>query len=447
MTKPAETKPLHIISLEAENIMRLRAVNITFENGVTLIGGRNMQGKSALFSAIEMALGGKKLIPPQPINTEARKGFSRVVLGRDGEPEITAKLSLLPGNRTKLDVHDATGGKLKSPQSVLTALAPHDSFDPLELMRKSDAEQAAKLREVSGVDTRQLDGQRQRFYDERTEKGRDLKRLEGQYESLEHHRDVPEREVSVTELAEQLECQREAIEHNKRLRAEAESAAADVDKTETRIGFAAKRIAQIEKELAEAKEELEAAEAAKLDAKLEAERAADAVANLIDPDLDEVRKQLHTAEDTNAKVRANAEREKVRKQIIETEGQRDVLTDAIRDIDDKKADMLARAKLPVPGLGFDGDLVLLNKLPLSQASQAEQLRVWIAVMFATNPRLRAVWSRDASRLDDDALRTMAEVAAEYDGQVLLERVGNRDPGAIIIEDGAVAEPAELKEAG
>jgi len=31
--------------------------------------------------------------------------------------------------------------------------------------------------------------------------------------------------------------------------------------------------------------------------------------------------------------------------------------------------------------------------------------------------------------------------------VLLERVGNRDPGAIIIEDGAVAEPAELKEAG
>jgi hypothetical protein len=52
--------------------------------------------------------------------------------------------------------------------------------------------------------------------------------------------------------------------------------------------------------------------------------------------------------------------------------------------------------------------------------------------------------RDGSALDADSLRIVAETAQKYDGQVWLERVGDGDEGAIVIEDGTVrgAKPAE-----
>lgn len=45
---------------------------------------------------------------------------------------------------------------------------------------------------------------------------------------------------------------------------------------------------------------------------------------------------------------------------------------------------------------------------------------------------------DASLLGREAMKHVAEMAAAKDMQVWLERVGDGDPGAIIIEDGGVA---------
>jgi recombinational DNA repair ATPase RecF len=65
---------MRIIKLEAQNIMRLKAVTIQPKGATTLIGGRNAQGKSSALRAIEMALGGTKSIPDQPIRQGAKKG-------------------------------------------------------------------------------------------------------------------------------------------------------------------------------------------------------------------------------------------------------------------------------------------------------------------------------------------------------------------------------------
>lgn len=58
----SDAKPLHILSLEAENVKRLRAVKIEPKGRMVPIGGRNGQGKTSILDAIWWALAGTKHI-------------------------------------------------------------------------------------------------------------------------------------------------------------------------------------------------------------------------------------------------------------------------------------------------------------------------------------------------------------------------------------------------
>lgn len=99
--------------------------------------------------------------------------------------------------------------------------------------------------------------------------------------------------------------------------------------------------------------------------------------------------------------------------------------------------MLEEASFPVVGLGFDEDGVTFEGVPLDQASQAQRVRVSVAMGIAMNPELRVLLVRDASLLDDESMGMIAQMAEDADAQLWLERVGDGDAGAIIIEDGAV----------
>ena len=59
---------MRIISLQAENIKRLKAVEITPEGDIVVIAGRNGQGKTSVLDSIWYALGGSpdKKDTPRP---------------------------------------------------------------------------------------------------------------------------------------------------------------------------------------------------------------------------------------------------------------------------------------------------------------------------------------------------------------------------------------------
>ena len=134
---------MKIIELRAENVMRLKAVEITPDGTVQVIGGRNAQGKSAVLNAIWLALGGGKASKETPLPI------------RDGEDKASVRLDLgdLVVTRswtrkgTSLKVENAEGAQYKSPQSMLDALVGQLSFDPLAFTRLSPKEQ----REARGI--------------------------------------------------------------------------------------------------------------------------------------------------------------------------------------------------------------------------------------------------------------------------------------------------------
>ena len=58
---------MFIHSLEVESVRRIRHVTIEPSGNVTIIGGKNGQGKSSLIAAVEMLFGGKKLFGDDPV--------------------------------------------------------------------------------------------------------------------------------------------------------------------------------------------------------------------------------------------------------------------------------------------------------------------------------------------------------------------------------------------
>ena len=69
-----------IVELSVEAVKRITAAHINPDGSLVIIGGRNAQGKSSVLDSIAYALGGKKLIPSEPLRRGEKKGKVSVKL-------------------------------------------------------------------------------------------------------------------------------------------------------------------------------------------------------------------------------------------------------------------------------------------------------------------------------------------------------------------------------
>lgn len=397
---------MKIIKLTAENVKRLKAIEIDPDGTLQVISGRNAQGKTSVLDAIWLAVGGGA----------AAKGTPRPI--RDGEDQASVTLDLgeltvtrtWKGGKSTLTVTAADGARYSGPQGVLDALVGQLSFDPLAFTRLSAKDQRDALLNLVQLDVglADLDTRRKARFEARTEVGRQVKAL-GNVPAPDPG--LPSEPVSATDLIDQITAAT-------RLAEKQDAEAAEVSKLQALVE--------------------------RLEAELEQARSSLATARLSVewhqpvPDVDELRAQLAQVEEVNERVRTNAA-------LVEKAGERtrlqaeyDEHTAAIADLDQSKADALARASFPVPGLGFDDDGVTYQGVPFAQASSAEQIRVSLAMAMSLNPRLRVIRILDGSLLDADSMALIAEMAGERDYQVWVERVADGTGVGVVIEDGQVS---------
>ncbi len=419
---------MKILKLQAENVKRLSAVEITPDGQVVIIGGANEAGKSSALDSIEYLFGGAKTLPAVPVRSGAKMATIQASLTDDPACRHTALVvqrTIKADGKTQLTV-TSKGRKLASPQAVLEELFTQTAFDPVAFIRESPKRQGEILRQIVGLDFSELDAKRKVLYEDRTLKNRDVLRLKGERDAITHHSGVPTLEVSTGDLTEKLNQQ----VANKAAKAQAEAA----------VNAAHREADAANIEIARLQEALRVAEGRHRQCR-DALAATVARANLaLDDDMDATAKLIAAAEETNRQIHSNVHREELTQAWTVATEESEKLTREIEEIDRQKQDVLSAAEWPVEGLGFNDDGVTFKELPFTQASQAEQIPVSMAMSVAANPTLRVVLIRDGSLLDDAHLTQVIELAEEMDLQVWMERVGDGEECSVVIEDGAVRPP-------
>lgn len=426
---------MKIVQFNAENIKRLVAVEIRPDENLVEITGRNGQGKTSILDAIWWALDSNKVVQSKPVRDGAKSGYVRLDLGDyivtkkfkvKGEDEFTVTLT----------VENPEGAKYGSPVELLKGFLGDLTFDPLAFSRMKARDQVTALRAmVPDFDFAAADEANDKDFKARTDVNRTVRDLTARIEAIQVPASAPTERVSAADLLIELQNameHNEAIEKERRrrtgiqgrivqLREANEARREDIRKLEQRIADLKVGIASAEQAIEELHDEL------------------DGVKDDVEPiDTGSIRERIASAEETNRYVDRREEKERLSAEAKRQQEISDGLTQAIADRKAAAAKAVCEAKLPVAGLELTEEAVLLNGVPFNQASDAEQLRVSIAVAGAMNPRLRVIRVRDGSLLDDEAMATLRTYADENDMQIWIERVDSSGKVGVVIEDGMVA---------
>ncbi len=143
---------MRIISLEAENVKRLSAIEIRPTCNMVEITGKNGQGKTSVLDSIWWALAGTKNVQSAPIRDGQDKARIRLDLGEIVVTR-TFRRAEAGNTTTSIIVENAEGARYQSPQALLDGLLGSLSFDPLAFTRLDRRGQFEALRRfVPGVD-------------------------------------------------------------------------------------------------------------------------------------------------------------------------------------------------------------------------------------------------------------------------------------------------------
>lgn len=400
-----------IRQLEIENVKRVKAVTLTpTENGLTVIGGRNGQGKTSVLDAIAWALGGNKLKP-----SESQR------IGSAAPPSIHIELSNglvveRKGKSSALHVIDPSGQK--AGQQLLDSFIEKLALNLPKFMDARNDEKAETLLQIIGVGDQLavLDRQEKSLYNQRLEIGRIADRKKKHAEEMAWYPDAPAEPVSASELIQRQQAILAKNGENQRKR---------------------EKEAHYNKVLAEAQIAFDRAKAALKQAEQDCVTARKAAENLQDESTAELEQDIANIDAINTKVRANAEKNRVQAEADELAGQYGDLTQQIESVKDQRMKLLDSADMPLPGLSVQDGELTYNGQKWDCMSGAEQLQVATAIVRKLNPDCGFVLMDKLEQMDPETLAAFGRWLEGEGLQVIATRVGTDDTCSIIIEDGYI----------
>lgn len=403
---------IKINKLEIENVKRVKAVKIEpTSNGLTIIGGKNNQGKTSVLDAIAWALGGERFRPSQA----TREGSTippnlRIIMNNGLVVERK-------GKNSSLKVTDPSGRK--AGQQLLDEFVEQLALNLPKFMEGSSKDKANTLLQIIGVGPQlaELERQEKEMYNERTYIGRTADQKEKYAKEQPYFPDVPSTPISASEL---IRKQQDILAQNGE---------------NQRIRENLHKLEQIKQEITEKLQEL-LRKQDEVDEKLRIARLS--AENLHDQSTAELEQNIADIEETNRKVRANLDKEKAEEDAKDYRAQYNALTTKIEAVREQKVELLKGADLPLPGLSVEDGELIYNGQKWDNMSGSEQLRVSTAIVRKLNPNCGFVLLDKLEQMDLDTLQEFGQWLEQEGLQAIATRVSTGDECSIIIEDGYVA---------
>lgn len=402
---------IKINKLEIENVKRVKAVKIEpTANGLTIVGGKNNQGKTSVLDAISWALGGNSYRPSQA--------------QRDGSvipPTINMTLSNglvveRKGKNSDLKVIDPSGQK--GGQQLLNEFVEQLALDLPKFMNSNNKEKANTLLQIIGVGEQlyELEQKEKEVYNRRHTIGQIADQKAKFAKEQPYYPDAPKEPISASDLIKQQQDILARNGENQRKRAK-------VKELEMRAEQLQKQLDEIQVKLIETQQGLDMAYMSAKD--------------IEDQSTEELERNIANIEEINVRVRANLDKDKAETDAQDYTDQYNTLTVELEKVRQAKIDLLKGADLPLPGLSVvDGELTYQGH-KWDNMSGSDQLKVSVAIVRKLNPKCGFVLMDKLEQMDLDTLQEFGTWLEQEGLQAIATRVSTGDECSIIIEDGYV----------
>jgi predicted ATP-dependent endonuclease of OLD family len=409
--------PIRIHGLEVENFKRISIVRLQpSAAGLTVIGGRNGQGKTSILDAIAAALGGSKKTPTN--------------LRRDGgmaDPRVRLELDnglVIERKGKNFDLHIKAKDGTKGGQKTLDNIIGEFSIDVPKFMAMKSAEKGEHLLQLLGIgdQLKALDKEEQAAYNEREIIGRQARQKDAAAKELPEYPDAPDELLTVDSLMESNRALMRRNAERSTLRQTVATLLDSIKTHESRVASAKLALEQAENDLAAVKSKLAIAQS-----------------KPITPDESdaEIKAELANIEATNAKVRANLDKMKAKDDAKAAYAEYEKFTVKIEDVRKRRSSLLDSAAMPLPGLTVEKGELLYNGKAWDCMATSEQIKVAIAIDHALKPSCAFVLLDRLEAFDLDMLREIDAWLAELGMQGIATRVSTGKECSVIIEDGRI----------
>lgn len=402
---------MKINKLEIENVKRIKAVKIEpTKDGLTIIGGKNNQGKTSVLDSIAWALGGERFRPSQA----QREGSAippNLKIVMDNGLIVERK-----GKNSDLKVTDPSGKK--AGQQLLNEFIEQLALDLPRFMEASGKEKAKTLLHIIGLDATivELEKKETEIFNSRQAIGRIADQKEKYAKEQPYFPDAPDEPIAAAELIRQ---QQEILARNGENQRQRENLH-NLEQEQQRIND---QLAELLRRQTEIEEKVRVARLS--------------AANLHDESTAELEKNLAEIDEINRKVRANLDKDKAEEDAKNYRNQYKKHTSELEDVRKEKADLLASAELPLPGLSVQDGELIYNGAKWDCMSGSDQLKVATAIVRKLNPKCGFVLLDKLEQMDLDTLQEFGKWLEAEGLQAIATRVSTGDECSVIISDGYV----------
>jgi AAA15 family ATPase/GTPase len=471
------------------------------DKGLTIVKGKNEQGKSSLIMALEFLLRGKASATSDIVHHGADESIVKGTFATKDGSSFTVERTLSAEGKMGLKIIN-DGKKQQRPQEFLNSLINELTFDPKPFVNKDDREKVKFLLKLLKIDVEGIDKEIKVAYDQRRHRSTEIHRIgkpecPGDLTDFDPNKvpninDIRKEEAvlmkawqeQVKEIrvanaaaimeATQIDAAQKEVKHEyERVQYKLEGfmmkvkdltmKKEDVDQGYAKIAEeiehyeqlainARKRhadkeleIIRINNELIEAKE-MVAKGKAKLAIVPKPTETAIIAQQLPEPLFDNtvIERKITDAQIAIENRERFREYQKRSKEYMTMEQEHAQLEEAINDLRKRKEILLSSVPMPEPGLEFklDDDLnaTLWYKGIFSENwSESQAMRISATLCSRMSPELRCLFIDRGESYDRDSLKTLNEWAVSNDLQAIITIVGEPIDGenAIYIEEGVV----------